>query len=259
MSATATAERPAIGGAYGAAHRVNQANWYYIRDDVRVGPVTQGDLCELFRTGSLPSSTLVHSDAFEEWVPASSIAALRALCEQAPPVARPAGPAGERARMDSFDALDYAQSDLDGPSGIAGWLVLPAIGMVFNPLRQAVMTLGFWVIADKVSAGKAVAPILRGISAGSFRMLAMLSAIFCLYQVFTAVLFFGKRRAAPAAVIGLFVANIVFNIILVAMTPTTASANQPPAVAQLLPAFAVAGIWIPYFLNSKRVKNTFVN
>ena len=54
-------------------------SWFYIKDNNRIGPVSQEQLCELFRSGALPLETLVWCQYFPRWSPASSIPGLRAL------------------------------------------------------------------------------------------------------------------------------------------------------------------------------------
>src|SRR4051812_11848021 len=83
-------------GGWGVSAIATKTAWFYIKDDQGFGPVSQEQFCHLFGKGVLGLDTLVHSDAFEEWTPASSIAGLRALC-----VARPIPPVEEGERVPS--------------------------------------------------------------------------------------------------------------------------------------------------------------
>ena len=47
------------------------STWFYMNGPERVGPVSQFQLCDLFRKGMLGLETLVWSDAFKNWTPAS--------------------------------------------------------------------------------------------------------------------------------------------------------------------------------------------
>jgi hypothetical protein len=59
------------------------STWFYMNGPERVGPVSQDQLCDLFRQGVLSLQTLVWSDAFKNWTEASKIAALRSLAPAA--------------------------------------------------------------------------------------------------------------------------------------------------------------------------------
>jgi hypothetical protein len=131
--------------------------------------------------------------------------------------------------------------------------------MIFNPIRQAVETIGLWLIADKMAA----VPSAPAADAGhTLRILAVLSAILCAYQLYTATLFFSKKRSAPAAVILGYIAAIVVSLIgawmLQPITQSVAGAPDNTILMIVRPA-AVALVWVPYFAISQRVKRTFVN
>ena len=90
--------------------------------------------------------------------------------------------------------LDYqTPQEVDGPRGIGGWLILPAIGIVISILRQAALALGLWMAADRVRV-----MAKQGSGAESLRVLALLCGAYTVYLLFTAGLFFAKKRAAPA-------------------------------------------------------------
>ena len=53
--------------------------WFYMHEGMRFGPVSQEQLCDLFRSEVLGASTQVYCETFKKWVPASNIPALRGL------------------------------------------------------------------------------------------------------------------------------------------------------------------------------------
>ena len=151
-------------------------NWFYMKGEEKVGPVSQDVLCDMFRGGMLSLQTLVRSDAFTKWTPASSIAALRSLCSAqfpAPSLASPTVPNGGR------PVLDYDSTDSAGPIGIGGWLILPAIGLIAGPILGLFSTLGLWWIGNQI-ANKGI-----GGSTGSIRIVAAASTLFTLFQTMT--------------------------------------------------------------------------
>lgn len=62
---------------------MSEAHWYYLHDGQRIGPITQEQIVELFRSGAMPLETMVRSDLFGYWVPASSISGFRVLMPSA--------------------------------------------------------------------------------------------------------------------------------------------------------------------------------
>ncbi|MEW6433199.1 MAG: DUF2569 domain-containing protein [Myxococcota bacterium] len=116
------------------------------------------------------------------------------------------------------------------PQGIGGWLLLPALYVVLQPLLGLVGgALGLWVSATGVSKDA-----------------AMLSGPLLAYGAFAtwvAVQFFRKKASAP----GLYIAMLVVNVGL------AVALDSDPARAVV-----VAAVWTPYFLLSSRVKTTFV-
>src|SRR4051812_11586137 len=163
-------------------------SWFYLRGDEKVGPISQDELCEMFRRGLLTLQTMVWTEAFDRWTPASSIAALRALSGVSAPQ-----PSLEAAGPSQRAGFDYVMSsEPEGPVGIAGWLVLPALAMIFNPIRQAFQTLGLWILADRMNGPAAS----QAVDAGhSLRIFAVMSGILCAYQLYTATLFFSKKAS----------------------------------------------------------------
>ena len=232
------------------------STWFYMNGPERVGPVSQDQLCDLFRKGILGLQTLVWSEKFKNWTPASSIAALRSLSPTAPNTVGMPGFVAPSMGGRPLTTLDYEAPAANGPVGIGGWLILPAIGMVFSPIGLALGSLGLLVIASKVqSAGDTG-------SAGSLKLLAGINGAFTLYILWTAIAFFAKKRSAPALVIGGYLGSIVLAVVAALITQSIPQSPAPPAGSEWLGVVKpviIALIWVPYFRFSRRVQNTFVN
>ncbi len=137
------------------------------------------------------------------------------------------------------------------PKGIGGWLIIPAIGLVLGPIKTAVISL------QDINTIQSFAPELLSdvrLWVGIVINVAMIIA-----AIVVAILFFSKRRVAVMAIISLMIASIVASIIQLLMGVAIFGEVSSGGINPLLHACVFATIWIPYFVKSKRVKNTFVN
>jgi hypothetical protein len=150
-------------------------------------------------------------------------------------------------------------------TGIGGWLVLPAIGIIIRPLIAlfgVFACLAFFggaqniIAAIGLNAYQQLKPIV------GFELLGNLFMIgFCAY---VAVMFFGKKKSAPKLYTAMLFAQVIFvtidALLMNFLYPATGQASGPNSEASsLASAFIAAGIWASYFNKSVRVKNTFVN
>ncbi len=151
------------------------------------------------------------------------------------------------------------------PKGLKGWLILPAIGLFASAIRLTLLLMrDFWPIFRDggwqvlTTPGTAAYHQLWGpllifeIVGNTFFILANVALIF---------FFFSKHWRFPAlyiAMLGLNVLFVVSDFFFGNMVPAVAAATDTQSVRELARSLAAAAIWIPYFLRSKRVKNTFV-
>ena len=152
------------------------------------------------------------------------------------------------------------------PSGLGGWLILVAIGLVISPLRLGAMILqifvpvftdGTWGILT--TPGSELyhalwAPLLI------FELLGNLG--FIVAYIVLAILFFRKSRFFPKTYITIAVLNLFF-IFLDAWLGSLVLQDEPmfdPETAREIGRSLVAfAVWVPYMVVSKRVENTFVS
>jgi hypothetical protein len=135
--------------------------------------------------------------------------------------------------------------------GIGGWLILPAIGLVLGGVLS--------VVGLAISVANYEWLVDQGYDA-YFGVSICIDFGMFIFLLVAAVLFFGKKRSAPGAMIGLMVANIVSSIIVTTVAFGTHEEQLVLLSAKSLASGIVsAAIWIPYFCVSKRVKATFVN
>jgi hypothetical protein len=150
-------------------------------------------------------------------------------------------------------------------TGLGGWLVLPAIGIIIRPLIAlfgVFACLAFFggaqniIAAIGLNAYQQLKPIV------GFELLGNLFMIgFCGY---VAVMFFGKKKSAPKLYTAMLFAQVIFVTIDALLmnflyTPVAQSSGPNSEASSLATAFIAAAIWASYFSKSVRVKNTFVN
>src|SRR5262249_13163714 len=112
---------------------------------------------------------------------------------------------------------------------IGGWLIIPGLGMAFGPFYLA---------------GTLLTVLMTG---EGFQLLVVLFlAALLAFFVFAAIAFFRRLSIAPKLIIALYVLNFLGQL------------SGPADPVRRVFAVVWVGIWIPYFLVSKRVKATFV-
>ena len=118
--------------------------------------------------------------------------------------------------------------------GIGGWLILPIIGLFISiPI----------LLYDLLSAN-AVYEFNFYMGILSFLDIALLIlVVIALFSIFN------KKRYAPQIMISFYVANLIIQLVISYLVDDYEGILSP-----------IIGcvVWIPYFLYSKRVKNTFV-
>ncbi len=151
-------------------------------------------------------------------------------------------------------------------SGLGGWLVLVAIGLLLRPITAVLSLRQSW---GSFSAGNwydltnPAGARFRALWAPYFMYVIIGNLAIVAANIFLAVMFFQRRRRFPTLFIWLLgfeaaivIANAVFNRML--SVPTDQSLDPGGVSRAILQAVAGAAIWIPYMLTSNRVKNTFV-
>jgi len=134
--------------------------------------------------------------------------------------------------------------------GIAGWLIIPGLGLVLAPIKSLVM----FIIGIKMIQN--FTPELLG----DLRLWisGLIDITLIISTIVIAVLFFKKLRIAIKAIIGLLVATIVATVIQAFLNMSMFGEVDSDLFKPILQTLIFSSIWIPYFLKSKRVENTFV-
>ncbi len=153
-----------------------------------------------------------------------------------------------------------AAAKAPAPSGIGGWLILPIVHLALNALLIAFNA--FAGIAEGygwiVPAGGA--PPLPHDLDMALLAVSWFEAGLLLYAAFCALQFFRRKAQLPYLMVGFYVLLLTMTIaeyFFADAVKTSPQSLSEPIRAAVRTATAAA-IWIPYFLISKRVKNTFV-
>ena len=154
---------------------------------------------------------------------------------------------------------------LDGPRGIGGWLVLPLLGLIVSPVRTAITCVRDFVPVFKPSTWAALTtpggpgyhplwvPVIVFELVGNVTLIA--------FTIFVLVRFLKKSRRVPRLMIILLLGIAGFLLLdhlLVGLIPALSAVPDAQSTTALSRSVVAAAIWIPYFLKSRRVRNTFV-
>ena len=150
------------------------------------------------------------------------------------------------------------------PSGLGGWLILPMLGLIFLPFKigallvtthMPIFSEGYWDIltnSESEAYHALWAPLL------TYEIIGNL--IFILASVILLVFFFQKHHSFPKLMIIYLATNLVFvgiDFFAADLIPAVAAEPAPESTIELIRTLVGAAIWIPYFKNSVRVRNTF--
>ena len=149
--------------------------------------------------------------------------------------------------------------------GLGGWLIIPAIGLVVSPIIWAVslhndflpiFQEGYWEILTTPGSETyhpLWAPIIILEIVGN--------TLFIIFDIALIFLFFARSYRFPTLFIIFLASHLLFvvsDFFLAYLIPAVAAESDPESAKQIIRSIIGAAIWIPYFLTSQRVKNTFV-
>ena len=151
------------------------------------------------------------------------------------------------------------------PSGLSGWLILVAIGLIFSPLRLGAFVFQTFVPLFQDGTWETLttpgseqyhvlwAPLLI------FEILGNLA--FIVAYAILAFLFFRKSRFFPKTYIAIALLNLCFIVLDTWFASFVLPDEQmlnPDTTKEIVRSLVSVAIWVPYMMVSKRVRNTFV-
>lgn len=118
--------------------------------------------------------------------------------------------------------------------GLGGWLILPIIGLFISIpvlLYDLLSTNALYEFDFYIG------------------LLSLLDIILLAWVIIALFSIFNKKRYAPQIMISFYIANIVIQLVIAFLIDDYSGVAVP---------IIGGAIWIPYFIYSERVKNTFI-
>jgi len=148
---------------------------------------------------------------------------------------------------------------------IRGWLILPAIGLIVNPVRLLILVAKdlwpefsgeTWTILTTPGT-RAYHPLWGPVLI--FELVG--NIVFVIGSILIAVFFFQKRKFVPKLIIVFLLSNLAFvavDHLGANAIPFIANQSDAKSLKEIVRVVIACSIWVPYFLRSKRVKGTFI-
>ena len=163
-------------------------------------------------------------------------------------------------------ATAHVEDDTADSLPIGGWLILVAVGLIISPILSliGIISLSDLLFANNAAgtlsqAGTEIDPLMQKPMGTIFLGYFILSFIIDIVLLY---LFFTKKRAFPKVMIVVLLVSLLYPFAEYALY-SYFSVMDEEAHTQLgkdiIRALIYCAIWIPYFLKSERVKQTFVN
>ncbi len=158
---------------------------------------------------------------------------------------------------------DKQIADCDTPLNIGGWLILPTIGILITPiiLSRTIFTNGFFLQSSWDFISSRNSDAFNIVWSITFLFELLMNTLCLIYSVFLIVILIKRRTIFPVhfitfRFINLFV--VVTDIILTSLINSEYFPSDSWNAKELMRAIVGTAIWVPYMLNSQRVKETFV-
>lgn len=153
-----------------------------------------------------------------------------------------------------------------GVSGLGGWLILIQIGLFLTIVLLAVQliqqivpifTTETWELLTSKQSDyyhPLWGPVLI------FEL--VYNVLFLLFSLYTVFAFYSKKAILPRLMIIFYSVSLVVGIIdylLLLQIPMASELEDGSSMREIAKSVLTCAIWIPYFIKSVRVRNTFVN
>ncbi|PWK46344.1 DUF2569 domain-containing protein [Pleionea mediterranea] len=172
---------------------------------------------------------------------------------------------------DKNSNIEESEANKIKPEGIGGWLVLPVFGLLITPIVFGFEFIN--VILPTFDEKIWTALTTQGSSAYHpvwapyLIFLSVARAFMALSAIALLVFLFKKRVIFPKLMIAFYTFTVaiavsdiaVLYVFILDAFPHVATGIENEATQQFINALVIMLIWIPYFMKSERVKNTFIH
>ncbi len=152
-----------------------------------------------------------------------------------------------------------------GVSGLGGWLILIQIGLWFTlvmllaQISQSVLPIlntETWEILTSKDSG-----YYHPLWGPMIIFEAIYNILFLLFTVYVIVAFYRKKAILPRLMIifySLSLTVVIVDSLLLSQIPMARELADGSSIRDIARSAIACAIWIPYFIKSERVQNTFV-
>jgi len=152
---------------------------------------------------------------------------------------------------------DLKFTTFTGPAGLGGWLILPGLGLFLSIFRQIGDVIHLFGLFKQDSWNALTSPGSASYDSWwatllVFKLAATVALV--MFEILLLFLFRGQKRAVPQLMIAWLIFQAFVYVTVSLMSRQIPGAASGGIFTPIVPCL----IWIPYFLTSKRVKETFI-
>lgn len=152
-----------------------------------------------------------------------------------------------------------------GISGLGGWLVLVQIGMYLTILLLAIQIFQNNITAFEPDVWDALtskdSSFYHALWAPTIIFELIYNVSFLLFTIVMLFMFYFKKAVFPKLAILFYIISLivtVIDLILAYQIPLARELMDSSEYRDIFKAIITCAIWVPYFLKSERVQNTFI-
>lgn len=155
---------------------------------------------------------------------------------------------------------------LNKPSGLGGWMILVQIGLYVSIFRIIVLIFNYVIPSFKPEIWEALtspeSSAYDSMWKPSLIFESVANIVFVLFSIFLLVLLYLKKSTFPRWAIFYYATNLlvlIVDYVLMANIEVLQTMDEGNSMQDIGRLVVSCAIWIPYFLRSKRVHNTFIH
>lgn len=152
-----------------------------------------------------------------------------------------------------------------GVSGLGGWLILVQIGLYLTMILLTVQLFQHSLPAFRSDTWE----VLTSLTSQYYHPLwepvlifeAIYNVLFLFFCIFILINFYGKKSTLPRLMIIFYSVSLIIGVIdylLVIQIPLASELEDGSSLRDIVKSVITCAIWIPYFMKSERVHNTFI-